>query len=129
MQNEAIYLGNLLVYLKGIPDQALYAASKAAFMGMVRCFAWDFEKRNITANYIAPGGVKTDIYPEAAARYISGGNKLSEAEIDERVGRMSPFGRPSFPSDIAGIAARLPIPEVQWLTGQTVHASGGVHMG
>ncbi|KAL6415956.1 Short-chain dehydrogenase/reductase SDR [Ilyonectria robusta] len=75
--------------ITGIPNQALYAASKAAFMGMVRCFAWDFEKRNITANYIAPGGVKTDMYPEAAARYISGGNKLSEAEIDERRSGMS----------------------------------------
>lgn len=70
---------------------------------MVRCLAWDFGKRNITVNCIAPGGVKTDMHAEAAAKYTPEGDKLSEAEIDERVNRMSPFGRPGFPSDIAGI--------------------------
>lgn len=103
MQNEAISFGNLLVYLKGIPNQVLYAAPKAAFMGMVRCVAWDFKKRSITTNYNTPGGVKTDVYAEAASEHILGGERLSEAKVDGRVGRMSPFGRPGFPSDIAGI--------------------------
>ncbi|KAH7007387.1 hypothetical protein EDB80DRAFT_842694 [Ilyonectria destructans] len=64
---------------QGIPNHALYAASKAAIMGM----------HNITVNCIALGGIKTDMYAEAAAKYITGGDKLSEAEINERVGRMS----------------------------------------
>lgn len=52
-----------------------YAASKAAIQGMVKCLAYDFGPRNITVNAIAPGGVKTDMYKEVAAKYISRGGQ------------------------------------------------------
>ncbi|KAI3585619.1 hypothetical protein IWW34DRAFT_801461 [Fusarium oxysporum f. sp. albedinis] len=92
----------------GGPRHALYSASKAAVQGMVKCLAWDFGSRGITVNCIAPGGVKTDMYAEAAA---------------------NPLGRPGFPNDIAGVIAMLASSEAQWVTGQTIHASGGAHMG
>ncbi|KAF7556541.1 hypothetical protein G7Z17_g1293 [Cylindrodendrum hubeiense] len=112
----------------GISNHALYAASKAAIQGMVKCLAWDFGKRNITVNCIAPGGVKTDIYTEAAAKYLPGGDKMTEEEIDAKISQWSPMGRPGFPADIAGIVALLVSPEAQWITGQTIHASGGAFM-
>lgn len=58
---------------KGIPAHAIYAASKAAIQGAVRCLAWDFGPRKITVNCVASGGVKTAMYTEAAAKYILGG--------------------------------------------------------
>ena len=78
-------------------------------------------------NCIAPGGVKTDMYTEAAAKYLPGGDKMSAEEIDKVISRMSPFGRPGFPDDIAGIVSLLASPEAQWITGQTVHANGGAY--
>lgn len=48
--------------LQGFPGHSIYAASKAAIQGMVRCLAYDFGPRNITVNCIAPGGIKTDMY-------------------------------------------------------------------
>ncbi|KAK7432877.1 hypothetical protein QQZ08_000348 [Neonectria magnoliae] len=127
--NGRLILTSSISAVMGIPNHALYAASKAGIMGMVKCLAWDFGKRHITVNCVAPGGVKTDMYADAAAKYIPGGDKLSIEEIDERVGRMSPLGRPGLPDDIAGIVGLLASPEAQWITGQTMHASGGAHMG
>ncbi|KAH6704035.1 hypothetical protein DL95DRAFT_345903 [Leptodontidium sp. 2 PMI_412] len=112
----------------GIPNHALYSASKAAIQGMVKSLAWDFGSRKITVNCIAPGGIKTDMYADAAAKYLPGGDKMTVEEIDAKISQWSPMGRPGFPEDIAGVVALLASPEAQWITGQTVHASGGAHM-
>lgn len=95
---------------------------------MVKCPACDFGPRNITVNAIAPGGVKTDMYTEAAAKYIPGGESMTEEEIDEGLSKWSPLGRPGFPDDISGVVALLASPESQWLTGQTFQISGGAQM-
>ncbi|RKK75172.1 hypothetical protein BFJ69_g7921 [Fusarium oxysporum] len=97
--------------------------------GMVKCLAWDFGSRGITVDCIATGGVKTDMYAEAAAKYLKGGDKMSIEEVDGKISEMSPLGRPGFPNDIAGVIAMLASPGAQWITGQTIHASGGAHMG
>ncbi|KAF2090126.1 NAD(P)-binding protein [Saccharata proteae CBS 121410] len=123
-----LFLISSISAVMGIRDHALYAASKAAVQGMVKCLAWDFGSRQITVNAIAPGGVKTDMYAEVAAKYIPGGDKLTVDEIDAKLGQWSPLGRPGFPEDVAGIIAMLSGPEAQWITGQTIHASGGAHM-
>lgn len=94
---------------------------------MVKCLAWDFGKRNITVNAIAPGGIKTDMYAEVAAKYLPNGKNLTVDEIDTKVSQWSPFGRPGFPEDVAGVAALLASPEAQWITGQTLHVNGGAH--
>ncbi|KAL1882844.1 hypothetical protein Daus18300_000482 [Diaporthe australafricana] len=68
----------------GVPRHALYSASKAAITGMVKCLAHDFGSRKITVNCIAPGGVKSDMYTEAAKDYIPGGELLTAEEVDEK---------------------------------------------
>jgi tetrahydroxynaphthalene reductase len=113
---------------------------------MVRCLAYDFGVRNITVNCIAPGGIKTDMYgrfiiidclliiilflktADAAAKYIPGGDKMSEEQIDQIVGKWSPLGRTGYLDDTSGIIALLASPESQWITGQTLQVSGGAHM-
>lgn len=95
---------------------------------MVKRLAFDFGPRNITVNAIAPGGVKADMYKEAAAKYIPGSEAMSELEIDGILSKWSPLGRPGFPDDISGVVALLASSEAQWLTGQTLHVSGGAHM-
>lgn len=95
---------------------------------MVKCLAFDFGSKNITVNCIAPGGIKSDMYAEAAKDYIPGGDKMTAEEVDERISAMSPLGRPGMPDDIAGLVSLIASPESQWLTGQTFHCSGGAHM-
>ncbi|KAK7732182.1 hypothetical protein SLS57_001162 [Botryosphaeria dothidea] len=112
----------------GTPRHAIYSASKAAVTGMVKCLARDFGPRNITVNAVAPGGVKSDMYAVAAKEYIPGGDQMTIEEIDARISGSSPLGRVGLPEDVAGVVALLSSPEAQWLTGQTIHVSGGAHM-
>ena len=46
-------------------------------------FCLDFGPKKITVNAIAPGGIKTDMYVEAARKYIPGEASMSDAQIDE----------------------------------------------
>ncbi|KAK0726599.1 hypothetical protein B0T21DRAFT_395048 [Apiosordaria backusii] len=112
----------------GVPRHAIYAASKAAVTGMTKCLAWDFGKKNITVNCIAAGGVKSDMYEKNAKEYMKNGQDLSMDEIDARVSAWSPLGRVGMPDDIAGAVALLASDEAGWITGQTLHVSGGAHM-
>ncbi|EMD01040.1 hypothetical protein BAUCODRAFT_61485 [Baudoinia panamericana UAMH 10762] len=112
----------------GITRHAVYSASKAAIQGMVKCLAQDFGPKGITVNAVAPGGIKSDMWIETAKDYVPGGELMSDKDIDERISKMSPFNRPGYPEDIAGVVALLASPEAQWLTGQTLHAGGGAFM-
>lgn len=96
--------------------------------GLVKCLAWDLGPRNITVNCIAAGGVKTDMYAANSRRYLPGGDQLSADEIDARIAAWSPLGRVGMPDDVAGVVALLASPEAGWITGQTLHVSGGAHM-
>lgn len=95
---------------------------------MTKCLAWDFGKKNITVNCIAAGGVKSDMYDKNAKEYMKDGDELSVAEIDARISSWSPLGRVGMPEDIAGVVALLASDEAGWITGQTLHVSGGAHM-
>lgn len=95
---------------------------------MVKCLAIDFGHKNITVNCIAPGGIKSDMFTEAAKDYFPGGDRMTMEELDARASALSPLGRPGTPDDIAGLVSLIASAESQWLTGQTFHCSGGAHM-
>ena len=95
---------------------------------MVKCLAHDFGKRGITVNTIAPGGVKTDMWTHAAAKYVEGGDKMTPEQVEETVAKWGPIKRAGEVEDIAGVVAMLASPEGKWLTGQTMHVSGGAYM-
>ena len=43
----------------------------------------DFGDKKITVNCIAPGGIKTDMWVEAARKYIPGADNYSDEKVDE----------------------------------------------
>ncbi|KAK4173254.1 putative tetrahydroxynaphthalene reductase [Triangularia setosa] len=112
----------------GVPRHAIYAASKAAVTGMTKCLAWDLGKKNITVNCIAAGGIKSDMYQRNAKEYMKDEKNLTMEELDARLSAWSPLGRVGMPDDIAGAVALLVSDEAGWITGQTLHVSGGAHM-
>lgn len=95
---------------------------------MVKCLAHDFGTRNITVNCIAPGGTKTEMYAENHKKYVPGGEKMTQEQIDQAAGAMSPMKRPGMPDEIASVAAFIASPGCQWMTGETFHVSGGAYM-
>lgn len=45
----------------GLPEQAVYSATKFAIRGMTQCAAMDYGKYGITVNSYAPGVIETPL--------------------------------------------------------------------
>ncbi|KAJ5908519.1 hypothetical protein N7495_001201 [Penicillium taxi] len=123
-----VMLTSSISAIKGVPRHAVYAASKAAVMGMTKCLAVDFGSRNITVNCIAAAGVKTDMYDEMAKEYVPGGRDMTNEQIETMLSKWSPLNRVGVPEDVSGVASLIASPDSQWLTGQTFSVSGGAFM-
>jgi 3-oxoacyl-[acyl-carrier protein] reductase len=102
----------------GLGDgQSHYSAAKAGIMAFTRCLAMEVASHRITANAIAPGF----IYNEFLARIYP------EEEI-KRMHEGIPYARKGTPQDIANIAVFLCSDEGEYVTGQTICATGGSWM-
>ena len=100
----------------GNAGQANYCAAKAGLVGFSKSLAKEIGSRNITVNVVAPGFIETDMTKglgEAAHKALLGQVPL------ERLGR---------PEDIAAAVAFLASPEAGYITGETLHVNGGLHM-
>jgi len=98
----------------GGPGQANYAASKGGIIAMTKSIAAEVASRNITANCIAPGFIKTpmtDVLPE----------ELKDAYL-----KQIPAGRFGEPADIANACLFLASDVSSYITGQTIHVNGGM---
>lgn len=107
--------------IRGFPNHAVYAGSKAANEAFACNLAVDLGPRGITVNAIAPGATQTDMYEKFAHLYSESGSS-----VEEQMKKLSPLGRVGKPVDIANIVAFLVSDEGGWLTGQTIHATGGM---
>ncbi|GAB3581438.1 SDR family oxidoreductase [Amycolatopsis endophytica] len=97
------------------PNSGVYAASKAAAEQLVRAAAKELGSRGITANSVLPGATRSD----ALEAGISA-DRLAATKAQ------TPLGRLGEPSDIAAIVAFLASDDGRWVTGQTIHAGGGL---
>ena len=100
----------------GNAGQAVYAASKAALLGLTRTLAREYGSRGITVNAVAPGFVDTDMTTgiPAAAR--------------EKMLETIPLGRTGRPEEIAAAIVFLSSDEAGYVTGQTLRVNGGMYM-
>ena len=105
--------------LRGTPTLGAYGVSKAADMQLTRNLAVEWGPRNIRANCIAPGLVRTDF---ARALWEDPDN-LRRRTVD------SPLRRIGEPDEIAGAAVFLAAPAGRFMTGQTIVIDGGVLAG
>jgi 3-oxoacyl-[acyl-carrier protein] reductase len=105
-----------IVGVHGNWGQTNYAASKAGIIGFTKSLARELGSRNIRANVVAPGYVKsqlTDVLPEAA----------TQAMVDN-----TPLGRIAQPEEIAGAVRFLASDEASFITGDVLLVDGGLGM-
>ena len=105
-----------VVGVTGNPGQGNYAASKAGMIGMMKSLAQEVASRNITANCIAPGMIRS---------------AMTDALNDDQKGRILatiPAGRLGEAPEIAAAAVYLSSNEASYVTGQTLHVNGGMAM-
>jgi 3-oxoacyl-[acyl-carrier protein] reductase len=100
----------------GNPGQGNYAAAKAGLVGMSKALAAEVASRNITVNCVAPGFVVTPMT-----------DALTEEQKTALFARI-PVGRFGQPGDIGAAVAYLASQEAGYVTGQTIHANGGMAM-
>ena len=100
----------------GNAGQANYAAAKAGMIGFSKSLAREVGSRAITVNVVAPGFIDTDMT-----------RALSE-EQRAALGAQIPLGRLGEAVDIAAAVAFLASPEASYITGETLHVNGGMHM-
>jgi NAD(P)-dependent dehydrogenase (short-subunit alcohol dehydrogenase family) len=101
--------------LSGTPLIGVYGISKAADMALARNICVEWGPKNIRANCIAPGLVRTDF---AKALW-------ENPQIHEQTVKAYPLRRIGEPDEIAGAAVFLAGPSGSFMTGQTIVIDGG----
>ncbi len=100
----------------GAIGNAHYSASKAALLGFTKSLALEVGSRGITVNNIAPGYITTDM------------TKDIKSELSEALMNKIPMNRFGSPLDVAKVALFLASESGSYITGQTIHINGGMHM-
>jgi 3-oxoacyl-[acyl-carrier protein] reductase len=100
----------------GNPGQANYAAAKAGVIGFTKSMAREVASRGITVNVVAPGFIDTDMT-----------KGLSDDQKDA-IFKDIPANRLGDPKEIAATVAFLVSDGAAYITGETIHVNGGMHM-
>lgn len=96
--------------------QSNYAATKAGAEGFSRALAREIGSRSVTVNCVAPGFIDTDMTRE-----------LSDEQRELMLGQI-PLGRLGAPEEIGALVAFLCSDVAGYITGETIHVNGGMHM-
>jgi 3-oxoacyl-[acyl-carrier protein] reductase len=105
-----------VVGVHGNWGQTNYAASKAGIIGFTKSLARELGSRNVRANVVAPGYVKTrltDVLPEEATAAML---------------QATPLARLGEPEDVAGAVRFLCSDEASFITGDVILVDGGLGM-
>jgi len=105
-----------IVGIHGNWGQTNYAASKAGIIGFTKALARELGSRNVRANIVVPGYVKsrlTAVLPEDATNAML---------------QNTPLGRLGDPEDVAGAVRFLCSEEASFITGAVLLVDGGLGM-
>jgi 3-oxoacyl-[acyl-carrier protein] reductase len=107
-----VNIGGLTAYT-GAKDRAHVVAAKAGLDGLTKALAHDLAPHGITVNLVSPGLIDT---VRAGARPA------------HHAARKTLVGRHGTPEDVAAMVRHLAGPQSRYVTGQTIHVNGGVHL-
>lgn len=92
-----------------------YAAAKAGLVSLTRSLALEAARFGVRCNAVSPGFIETDMTGDMS---------------DENRGRLGvPLGRLGRPEEIARVVAFLLSDDSSYMTGQVLHADGGLFLG
>ena len=102
--------------LVGNAGQANYAAAKAGLIGLTKSVAKEVASRNVTANVIAPGLVRTELTAD-----------LTDTQ-EQAVLQVVPLGRAATAEEIAPAVVFFASEEAGYTTGSVLAVDGGLVM-
>ena len=115
-RNGKIVSISSVVGVSGNAGQANYAASKAGIIGFTKSLAKELASRNILANCIAPGFIRTDMT-----------DVLSDS-VKEHINGQIPLKKMGTAEEVANAVYFLAGDENTYITGQVLNVDGGMIM-
>lgn len=119
--------------LDGNPGQIGYASGKSAIVGLTKTLAKEWGRYNVTVNAVGFGLIDTRLIKpmEDPQTAISIGEKQvrvgMQAHVREQAARMIPLGRLGTPDDAANAVFFFCSPLSDYVTGEVLVCSGGIH--
>jgi 3-oxoacyl-[acyl-carrier protein] reductase len=98
----------------GAPNFMVYSATKAAIEMLTVTMSRDLGRKGIRVNAVAPGQIDSDMLRK----------NIPAKVLSANVARIS-LGRLGLPTDIAPVVSFLASADAGWITGETIHVSGG----
>lgn len=96
--------------------QTNYVAAKAGLTGFTKALSMEVARKNITANCIAPGFIKTDMTKNLPEKVVT---MMNEKIPARRFGEVE---------DIANAAVYLASEGAGYVNGSTIHVNGGLYV-
>ncbi len=116
-----INLSSVIAYT-GMPNTAVYAASKAALNSYTRTAATEFAPRKIRVNVINPGPIATPIYEKTG---------MEEEQLNgfaEAMQNRIPLKRFGQPEEVAKLVSFLASDDASFITGSEYNIDGGINI-
>jgi 3-oxoacyl-[acyl-carrier protein] reductase len=108
-----VNIGGVTAHI-GAKERAHVSTGKAGLVGLTKALALEFAPHGITVNCVAPGKI--------------GGKRSASAGASPLAADTIPLGREGEIAEAAHMILALSMPEARFMTGQTVHVSGGLYM-
>ncbi len=115
----SVILTSSVVGSKGLGNNSVYAATKAAIRSFARTWTTDLKARRIRVNAISPGPIDTEGLRELLGSTQAGQDRL------KGINSTVPLGRLGQPEEIAKAAVFLASDDSSYVTGAELFVDGG----